>query len=55
MAITHGEGEFLFVYILLGMFFSLIINALISSISPENSLIIGIAGVLALAWIFKLK
>jgi hypothetical protein len=55
MAITDGEREFLLVWILLGAFASLIINSLISAISPENSLIIGIAGVLALAWMFRLR
>jgi len=55
MTITTGEQEFLVVWILMGAFCSLIINSLISSISPGNSLVIGIAGVLVLAWIFKLK
>jgi hypothetical protein len=55
MAITQGETQYLMIIVLLGIFLSLIINSVLSSISPENSLVIGIAGVLALAWIFKLK
>jgi hypothetical protein len=53
--ITNQEQEFIVIWILFGAFASLIINAIISSISPANSLVVGIAGVLVLAWVFKLK
>ena len=55
MAITKSEQEFLFTWILMGAFFSLIIDKLVSAISPENALEIGIGGVLVLAYIFKIK
>jgi hypothetical protein len=55
MAITKSEQEFLFTWLLMGAFFSLIIDKLVAAISPENALEIGIGGVILVAYIFKIR
>jgi hypothetical protein len=51
MAITTGETEYLIVILLVGGFATMIINSLFTI----NNLTVGILGLLAVAYIFKLK
>ncbi len=51
MAITSQELEYIFIIILIGGFATLIINALFNT----SNLIVGVIGLLVVAYLFKLK